>query len=286
MDTGKLVVKITKANSGHSGALARGRRHAGPLTRRRRRVGRFVILPATAVAVLVLWVPIGQAFYYGFTDWNGSTAAWIGLSNGIPELLVNPTTGERQWRYERPPITYCTHCTGPLLYLMDDRLVRGTGIGDSHWSEPGGGVGQVDMQVAIFETAKGAVVKFLGSQVVAREPYLVHYCLYGTKGVVENGRSGHERTTGLLYRRDDPSYGEGLAAIDCDPSDPEAPVEARSGGHGTSEYFLLREFLEALETGRPVSIDARRAFELTVPGLVALESIKRGGVWLDVPQVR
>lgn len=76
-----LVVKITKANSGHSGALARGRRHAGPLTRRRRRVGRFVILPATAVAVLVLWVPIGQAFYYGFTDWNGSTAAWIGLSN-------------------------------------------------------------------------------------------------------------------------------------------------------------------------------------------------------------
>jgi predicted dehydrogenase len=206
--------------------------------------------------------------------------------HGIRELLVDPSTGERKWRYERPPITYCTHCTGPLLYLMDDRLVRGTGIGDSHWSEPDGGVGHVDMQVAVFETAKGAVVKFLGSQVVAREPYLVHYCLYGTNGVVENGRTGHQKTTGLLYRRDDPSCVESLATIDCDPSDPEAPAEARTGGHGTSEYFLLREFLGAIETGRPAPIDAQRAFELTVPGLVALESIKRGGVWLDVPQVR
>jgi ABC-type sugar transport system permease subunit len=55
--------------------------HAGSLTRKRRRVGRFVILPATALALAVLWVPIGQAFYYGFTDWNGSTAGWIGLAN-------------------------------------------------------------------------------------------------------------------------------------------------------------------------------------------------------------
>ena len=142
------------------------------------------------------------------------------------------------------------------------------------------------MQVALFETAKGAMVKFIGSQVVAREPYLVHYCLYGTEGVVENGRTGHQKTTGLLYRRDDPSYSEGLVPIDCDPSDSAAPPEARTGGHGTSEYFLLRDFLESIESGRPAPIDARRAFELTVPGLVALESIQQGGVWLDVPQVR
>lgn len=139
--------------------------------------------------------------------------------HGIPDLLVDPETGEKQWRYNRPPITYCTHCTGPLLYLMDDRVVRGTAIGGSHWSYPDGGVGHVDMQVALFETAKGAMVKFIGSQVVAREPYLVHYCLYGTEGVVENGRTGHQKTTGLLYRRDDPSYSQGLVPIDCDPSD-------------------------------------------------------------------
>jgi ABC-type sugar transport system permease subunit len=57
------------------------RRTVSGLTRRRRRVGTLIVLPAFAVVVGVLWVPVCQAVYYGFTDWNGVTAHWIGLAN-------------------------------------------------------------------------------------------------------------------------------------------------------------------------------------------------------------
>ena len=45
----------------------------------------------------------------------------------IQNLLVDPETGERYWRSRRAPIWYCAHTLGPLLTLMDDRIVKATG---------------------------------------------------------------------------------------------------------------------------------------------------------------
>ena len=46
----------------------------------------------------------------------------------ITEILEDPKTGEFYWRADRPPIWYCAHTLGPLLTLMDDRVVRATGL--------------------------------------------------------------------------------------------------------------------------------------------------------------
>jgi len=66
-------------------------------------------------------------------------------------------------------------------------------------------------------------------------------------------------------------------------SDPLPPAKARAGGHGTSEYLLLQDFLRALETGEKPRLDEGGAMDLTVPGIVAHESALNGGVWMDVP---
>lgn len=66
---------------------------------------------------------------------------------------------------------------------------------------------------------------------------------------------------------------------------PNAPEGARVGAHGTSEYYLVRDFIDALTTGKRAPIDAVRASEFTIPGIIAHESAKQGGVWLDVPQL-
>lgn len=204
----------------------------------------------------------------------------------IKHLLQHPETGEKYWRYTRPPIYYCTHTLGPILHLFgNDRIVRATGLGKSQLNNPDGGEGFIDMQVALFETAQGRSIKIVRSQTAPRHPEVVHYSLYGTKGFVENGKTGYT-SNGLLYLDGEPGYETGARAMTFDVSDPHAPQGARRGGHGTSEYYLFQDFLAAIEAGKPNPIDIYRGLEMTLPGIIAHEAIKKGGVWLEVPDVR
>jgi len=66
------------------------RARAGPLARRRGRAGIILSLPAVALVVAFLAVPIGQAVYYSMTEWNGLTpATWIGPS-AYSAVFTNP----------------------------------------------------------------------------------------------------------------------------------------------------------------------------------------------------
>ena len=64
----------------------------------------------------------------------------------------------------------------------------------------------------------------------------------------------------------------------------EAPEEAKLGGHGTSEYYMIRDFLEAIEKGTRPPIDVMRSMDFTIPGIIAHESAMSDGNWRDVPQ--
>jgi predicted dehydrogenase len=202
----------------------------------------------------------------------------------ITDLLVDPKTGERQWRYTRAPIWYCAHCLGPLLMLMDDRIVRATGVHTGLNKYPGETIAYLDMEVGLFQTQKGAVIKILRSQSVVRHPDMVWYTLYGTKGFVENGRgAGWGETTGYLYLEDEMPKHPGAQVMAWNTVDVTAPPEARTGGHGTSEYYMVRDFISAIQNGTKPPIDVVRAVDFTIPGLIAHESAMQGGVWLDVP---
>ena len=202
----------------------------------------------------------------------------------IVPLLKDPQTGERKWRYGRAPIWYCAHCLGPILTLMDDRIVKATGVHSGQNIYPEEGLGYLDMEVGLFQTQKGATVKILRSQVVPRHPDMIFYTLYGEKGFVENGRrGGWGGTTGLFYSEDEATAQEGAREIECPTVDPDAPEEARQGGHGTSEFYMVRDFIDAILHNSKPPIDVARALDFTIPGIIAHESAMQGGQWLDVP---
>ena len=46
---------------------------------------------------------------------------------------------------------------------------------------------------------------------------------------------------------------------------------------------MVRDFLDALAGKQAPPIDAVRAMDYTVPGIIAHQAAQRGGVWLDVP---
>jgi predicted dehydrogenase len=203
----------------------------------------------------------------------------------IRHLLWDEKSGETFWRLERPPIYYCSHSLGPLLLLMDDRIVQAAAAHSGYGILPDRGPSCLNMEVALFRTQKGAVIKLLRSQVALREPPMHWYVLYGTKGSVESSR-GRERS-GKLFVEGEMStnsrYG-GYQVIDCPEANPQAPPQAFGGGHGTIEYFLVRDFVDALENGldRPPVNDVIRAMDMTVPGICAHEAAVTG-TWVDVP---
>lgn len=195
-------------------------------------------------------------------------------------LLVNAKTGKYYWRHERPPIWYCAHTLGPLLMLMKDRIVKACGLttGFNKMPKFKKHLGFLDFEIGLFKTQKGSVIKILRSQVVSR-PHMVWYSIFGTKGHLENGRLNEEGLT-FIEKEMDKHHATTTA---CPIVDPNAPEEAKKGGHGTSEYYMIRDFLKAVESGRLPPIDAVKAADMTIPGLIAHESAMRGGEWLDVP---
>lgn len=203
----------------------------------------------------------------------------------IRHMVMNPETGERYWRDNRPPLHYCSHSLGPILEFMDDRIVKATGHGTSKTIIPKGGVGSTDIQTGLFETAKGKTIKLLRSSVPARNPNVGFFSLYGSKGQMENGRIGYD-SDGWIYIEDDPKYKDGAKRLSCPLADPAAPKSASVAGHGTSEYYLLRDFVRAIEGEIDSPIDVYRAVEYTIPGIIAQQAVEKGNVWLDVPQVR
>ena len=86
-----------------------------------------------------------------------------------------------------------------------------------------------------------------------------------------------------IYLQDvDPEQG---IKIGISSYDPDAPAAAKVGGHGTSEYYLIKDFLHAIKTDTTPAIDIVKGMDMTVPGLIAHEAAKKGGVWLDVPRI-
>ncbi|MBZ0297709.1 MAG: Gfo/Idh/MocA family oxidoreductase [Anaerolineae bacterium] len=208
----------------------------------------------------------------------------------IVNLLIDPVTKERHWRYTRPPIYYCAHTLGPLLTLMDDRIVKATGVHSGKNIYPQEeGLGFLDMEVGLFQTEKGAVIKILRSQTAPRHHEVIFYSLYGTKGCIESGRNrteGYGSSRGLMYIEGETSRETGAVEIDCPVVDPDAPEEARKGGHGTSELYMVNDFIGSIQNNTKPPIDVIRSIEFTIPGIIAHESAMRGGEWLDVPQFR
>ncbi len=197
----------------------------------------------------------------------------------IPSLIYNRETGERKWRFNRAPLHYCTHSLGPILEMTGDRIVRACGLGRSHHLMPEAPIGGIDMQVGLFETEKGAIIKLLRTSVMPRKPALHYYALHGAKGYIESSRR-RIGDPGLLYIEGEMQEAQ---QIDAPVSDPSLPESARAGGHGTAEYCLVQDFLRSLERGEKPRLHEVRAMEMTAPGLVAHESALRGGEWLEVP---
>lgn len=71
-------------------AVSSRRKGRSALARNKGRSGALLSAPAIILVLLLLGLPIVQAVYYSFTDWDGLTSTWIGV-DGYVSVLTDPT---------------------------------------------------------------------------------------------------------------------------------------------------------------------------------------------------
>jgi len=107
------------------------------------------------------------------------------------EANGNPT-----WRAGMPPIYYCTHSLGPVLSVINDRCVSVVGMNTGVNVSPE--LGAIDMEVGLFRTSKGALIKILCGFSNPRKQNFHYYSFYGSEGVIENVRGQMDKASHVL----------------------------------------------------------------------------------------
>lgn len=219
-----------------------------------------------------------------------------------------------------PPMLYPTHAIGGVLGalptyatsvscigILDD---RGDGVFDKDVSLWGN---EFSNMTALFELADGGAMRtnefrrvgywsgdesrfrYYGTEQVFEQSG--HGATLSVKTAGEDYHKGETRDVSELFYTDDGQIPEGFGDVDPalmqsfasgtakvhDRSRLPQEFEGAHNGHAGSHHFLADDFVRAVTTRTQPPVSAWKAARFTLPGVVAYESAKQGGVRLPIP---
>lgn len=187
---------------------------------------------------------------------------------------IKPYENPNHWRRYLFAIKYLTHNLGPLLYVMDDEVVSVACMEPDTTYNPHK-MGK-ENGVAIFKTAKGAVIRILIS--------FGSYCknghrfrIMGTKGTIE---TGFDQTTHSFAAFDD-IPGSKEKYIDIPINDVSFGI---AGGHGGADKKMVLDFLKCIIEDKQPELDVDMGIKMSLPGIIAHDSAAQGGTALEIPK--
>lgn len=219
--------------------------------------------------------------YYAEGEYLHELSSLHHMPNGSP-------TWRYYWQVGVNGCTYPTHSLGPCLQWIKERPARISCIGTGVWTDPEHAM--EDTVLLLCKTASGKLIRVRLDMLSKRPHAMTNYTLQGSKGVFEGARrAGENHWVWLEDYCQDPNEwlplsrfeDEFLPDIWRDP-----PAEALAAGHGGGDYFEVMDFVDAVQGRKAPSVGIHAAMDMTLPGLVSQESIRRGGEWLPVPDSR
>ena len=205
--------------------------------------------------------------------------------------LHHGADGSPTWRYYdqvgKNGCTYGTHSLGPVLQWIGERVVTVSCLGTGVHTDPEHVM--EDTVLMNCKTESGALVKIRVDMLSNRPAGAHYYSIQGTRGCYEAPRAPGEMHKIWLADLCDGLDWRSLWDFEDEfmPDDWRRPSEeALRAGHGGSDFFVARAFVDAVVRGVDPPIDVWRALDFTVPGLVSEQSIAQGGAPLPVPDFR
>jgi predicted dehydrogenase len=192
---------------------------------------------------------------------------------------------------------YIWHSLRPLLYILDDRTTRVTAMQTRQPGRLEADIQIADNVVSLFETLAGRMLKIRVDIVSPRPHIMDYYALQGAKGAFE-GTRGFGDPPRIWLEELEPADRPGksgpsvswrrLADFEAEfiPDRVAARAEAKRTGHGGSDYWTMKAFVDAYRRGQPSPVDVYRALDCSLPGPLALESARQGGMPVEIPDPR
>ncbi len=191
----------------------------------------------------------------------------------LPDSKENLHLNENgDWRKRLVPIRYCTHSLGPLLTILDEELRKVSCFSTGRQTEDST---NDDMMCAQFQTNSGVIVRLMRNGRCRAEIGLHNYRVFGTEGYMER----IDRFDKPVIRYNSTKeLDKSLKEISGEFMPPEyANDEKAKGHHGGIDYAMLDHFFDAVLNDKPAPISLKEGLSMTLPGIYAEESAKRGG---------
>ena len=186
------------------------------------------------------------------------------------------------WRKLLCPIRYCTHSLGPLLKILkeDLRTVSCMGTGQHAPSEVyKAGDKKDDMSAAQFQTESGVVVRLLRNGRCRADIGHHNYRVFGTEGYMERIERFEKPLIRYNSQKDENTK---LVEIGGEFMPPAYADNPDARGHGGIDYAIVDKFVKAVLSGTEAPISLKEGLRMTLPGIYAEESSRRGGAIINM----
>lgn len=183
------------------------------------------------------------------------------------------------WRKLLIPIRYCTHSLGPLLTILQEELRKVSCFGTGMHADEEYTAKKDDMMCAQFQTDSGVVVRLMKNGRCRAQIGHHNYRVFGTEGYMER----IDRFNKPVIRYNSmKELDTSLKEIDGRFMPPAYEKNPDASGHGGMDYAMVDHVLQAILNGEPAPIDVKAGLAMTLPGIYAEESAKRGGEVLRI----
>lgn len=215
------------------------------------------------------------------------------------KALHHHPDGSPTWRYfwqvGQNGCTYPTHSLGPVMQWFtavhpDERIETVTCLGSGRHTDPEHP--HDDTSILLSQTSSGRLIKVRLDMMSNRPHQMAYYALQGTKGAYEAsriaGQPGHVWFGGDTADRDEGRTWQPLSDFEHLLPDTwrNPPETAKKAGHGGGDFWIVHDWIAAIESGTPPPIDIYTGLEWTAAGLCSQTSINNGGVPVRVPNFR
>lgn len=204
---------------------------------------------------------------------------YLHTSKIIPPDAKNQGAYKTGWRRNHDAIEYLTHNLGPLLYILDDKCVSVSCMVPDTVYNPY--VSGQENGIALFRTAKGTVIRiFIGFGVYVGIDH--NFALYGTKGSSYTDRCKHFTEANTFAKL------ESMPGTNMIPL--EMPVTTKFPGdptdaHGGADTKMVKDFIKCIVEDTKPRVDVDLAINMALPGMIASESARRGGLLMEIPEI-
>jgi len=200
------------------------------------------------------------------------------------------TSWRKYWQLGKRGCFYPTHSLGPVMKWFEGDRIKSVMTAGTGW-HTAPELRQEDTSITLCQMESGKLIKLRIDCISNRPHNLTYYTLQGTKGCYEAPRGmGDDHKIWLKGLDENSAHANWRPLKDFYEYLPEryknATEEQKAAGHWGGDFYIIQDFVDAIQKGTQPYVDIYEACEWTAVALLSELSIANNGRAFEMPDFR